>query len=406
MREYRHRVGVRIGHGDLITIISRDTGKLLNFEGFFRQRRGDAGSHSHKSWGRRGTAGAAIASRLTIESVARRYHTHNALQGVDLDIAPGEVVCLLGPSGCGKTTLLRIAAGIEKPSSGRILLDGREVAGPNRFVPPEKRNVGLVFQDFALFPHLTILGNVMFGLRGLPQTDAERVARAALDRVGLAHYANGYPHTLSGGEQQRVALARAIAPRPGVLLMDEPFSGLDVQLRATMQEETLAILRETGATCIIVTHDSVEAMRLGDRIAVMRDGRVLQVGSAEDLYGRPHDLFVARMFSAINEVHAKVRDGAVSLSLGTFEVPGIEEGEPVVLGIRERGISLSGPGPGGNGRVRHVRFLGDAAIVEVAVDGLEDPIRARVRDGERFSPGDEVRVTVDPSKVVLFPVAA
>ena len=249
-----------------------------------------------------GRAAATIAARLTFERVERQFSASHALTGFSLDIAPAEVVCLLGPSGSGKTTLLRIASGIEKPTGGRVLINDFEVAGPRRFVPPEKRNVGLMFQDFALFPHLTIRDNVAFGLKSLPREDAAREALAALARVGLERYANDYPHILSGGEQQRVALARAILPRPAVMLMDEPFSGLDVQLRDRMQEETLQLLRETRATCLIVTHAPAEAIRLGDRIAVMRGGRLVQVGKAEELYRNPADLFVARLFSEINEI--------------------------------------------------------------------------------------------------------
>src|SRR5215510_14123594 len=251
---------------------------------------------------RAGRAGATIAARLTFQEVERRYAGVAALAGFSLDIAPAEVVCLLGPSGCGKTTLLRIAAGIEKPSGGRVLINDLEVAGPRRFVPPERRNVGLMFQDFALFPHLSIIDNVAFGLRALPRQDARREAAAALARVGLSRYADDYPHILSGGEQQRVALARAIVPRPAVMLMDEPFSGLDVQLRERLQEETLTLLKETRATCLIVTHAPAEAIRLGDRIAVMRAGRLVQAGTAEELYRNPADLFVARLFSEINEI--------------------------------------------------------------------------------------------------------
>src|SRR5215210_7022561 len=242
----------------------------------------------------RGRAGVTFAARLTFEAVSRRYGDSLALDQVSLDILPGEVLCLLGPSGCGKTTLLRIAAGVERPSEGRVLLNGQEVAGPARFLPPEQRGVGLMFQDFALFPHLSILDNVAFGLRFLTRSEAKAEALAALARVGLAHYASDYPHILSGGEQQRVALARAIAPRPSVLLMDEPFSGLDPRLREKMREETLAILHETRATSIVVTHDSEEAMRMGDQVALLRRGRVVQTGKALDLYRAPKDIFAAR----------------------------------------------------------------------------------------------------------------
>ena len=263
-------------------------------------------------WGQRGTAAATIAARVTFENITREFSETAALNGVSLDVGPGKILCLLGPSGCGKTTLLRIAAGIEKPTSGRMLLDGQEVAGPNRFVPPEQRNVGLMFQDFALFPHLTIENNVAFGLKSLPRQAAREEALAALERVGLSRYAGEYPHVLSGGEQQRVALARAIAPRPSVLLMDEPFSGLDADLRNRMQEETLTILQETRSTCIIVTHHPEEAMQLGDQIAVMRAGRIVQLGAAEELYHEPEDLYVARLFFDIDELHGRVEDNNVS----------------------------------------------------------------------------------------------
>lgn len=351
----------------------------------------------------RGRAAATIAARLTFDAVERRFGATYALRGISLDIAPGEIVCLLGPSGCGKTTLLRIASGIEKPTAGRILINDWEVAGPERFVPPEQRNVGLMFQDFALFPHLTILENVAFGLKALPAEEAAREARAVLARVGLEHYADAHPHILSGGEQQRVALARAIVPRPSVMLMDEPFSGLDVQLRESMQEETLALLRETRATCMIVTHHPEEAMRLGDRIAVMRRGKIIQVGKAEELYHNPAELFVARLFSEINEVPCRVVDGALRTPLGIFSVPGLAEGEMAILCLRQRGIRVLPPGQGLPGRILQVRFLGDVGRVEIAAEGFDAPLKARVRESEGWSKGDEVSIEVDPTRVLVFP---
>jgi iron(III) transport system ATP-binding protein len=376
------------------------------FDNFFGRLLGRPGalraSPAALAWGKRGTAGATIAARLTFENVERRYRDQTALRGVSLDINPGEVVCLLGPSGCGKTTLLRIAAGIEKPSGGRVLINDLEVAGPDRFVPPERRSIGLMFQDFALFPHLTIAANVAFGLRWLGKVEARRQALTALGRVGLARYADEYPNVLSGGEQQRVALARAIAPRPSVLLMDEPFSGLDVQLRDSMQEETLAVLRETRTTCIIVTHHPEEAMRLGDRIAVMRSGRLVQEGPAEDLYRTPADLFVARLFSEINEIPARVDGTRVVCALGDFPAPGFDDGEEVSLCVRQRAVRIASDGPGRRARVIDVKFLGDAARIELAVEGLDQRLKVRLREGEQPAKGAEVRVTVDPARVILF----
>jgi len=348
-------------------------------------------------------AAGTIAARLTFERVERRYGPSHVLKGFSLDIAPAEVVCLLGPSGSGKTTLLRIAAGIEKPSAGSVLINDFEVAGPKRFVPPEKRNVGLMFQDFALFPHLSIRDNVAFGLKSLPREEAAHEALAALARVGLERYAGDFPHTLSGGEQQRVALARALAPRPAVMLMDEPFSGLDVQLRERLQEETLQLLRETRATCLIVTHAPAEAIRLGDRIAVMRGGRLVQSGKAEELYRNPADLFVARLFSEINEVPLVVLGGALRTPIGTFVVPGLADGDAAVLCIRRRAIRVGPAGQGLPGRVLHVKFLGDQAVLEIATEGFERPLITLVREGEEPPRGAEVGVAVDPESVLVFP---
>jgi iron(III) transport system ATP-binding protein len=371
---------------------------------FSKGKRSDTGGRPDRPAA--GRAAATFAARLTFERVERRYATTPALNGLSLDIAPAEVVCLLGPSGSGKTTLLRVASGIEKPTGGRVLINDFEVAGPARFVPPEKRNIGLMFQDFALFPHLTILDNVAFGLKALPREYAVREAMAALDRVGLTRYADDYPHILSGGEQQRVALARAILPRPAVMLMDEPFSGLDVQLRERMQEETLQLLRETRATCLIVTHAPAEAIRLGDRIAVMRNGRLVQAGKAEDLYRNPADLFVARLFSEINEIPFVVKGGALRTPVGTFVVPDLGDGDTAILCIRRRAIRLDGPGQRLPGRVLHIKFLGDLAMLEIAAQGFERTLLTLVREGEAPERGSEVELPVYPESVLVFPTEA
>jgi iron(III) transport system ATP-binding protein len=349
----------------------------------------------------RGKAGVTFASRLTFEDVSRRYGDGLALDHVSLDVPPSEVLCLLGPSGCGKTTLLRIAAGVERPSSGRVLIDGQEVAGPDYFLPPEKRGVGLMFQDFALFPHLTIRQNVAFGLRSLSRSEANAEALAALGRVGLSHYADAYPHILSGGEQQRVALARAIAPRPSVLLMDEPFSGLDPRLREKMREETLAILHETRATSIVVTHDAEEAMRMGDQVALMRRGRVVQTGKPLDLYRAPKDILAARTFSDLNEIPAQVADGVAETAVGRFPANGAGDGDAIVC-VRQSGVMLLRRGEGIAARVLDVRFLGDVALVEMAVQGLDEPLLARLRENDAPALGAEIGVGIDPGAILVF----
>ena len=372
------------------------------FEALKARTRAAAGRRGAVAKGARGKAAVTFAARLTFEDVSRRYGESLALDHVSLDIEPGEIVCLLGPSGCGKTTLLRIAAGVERPSGGRVLIDKQEVAGPDRFVPPEKRGVGLMFQDFALFPHLSVLDNVAFGLNFLTRNEAKAEALAALERVGLGHYAAEYPHILSGGEQQRVALARAIAPRPSVLLMDEPFSGLDPRLRESMREETLAILHETRATSIVVTHDAEEAMRMGDRVALMRKGRIVQTGKAVDLYRAPKDILAARTFSDLNEVPARVVKGNAETVLGRFFAGGIADGKEAIVCVRQRGVRLLAAGEGVPGRVLDTRFLGDVGLVEVAVQGLDAPILARVRESDVPPQGTEIGVGVDAGAVLVF----
>jgi iron(III) transport system ATP-binding protein len=350
----------------------------------------------------RGKAAVTFAARLTFEDLSRRYGDTFALDHVNLDIAPSEILCLLGPSGCGKSTLLRIAAGVERPTSGRVLLDGQEVAGPNRFVPPEKRGIGLMFQDFALFPHLSILDNVAFGLKSLSRSEARAEAFSALERVGLSHYASEYPHILSGGEQQRVALARAIAPRPSVLLMDEPFSGLDPRLREKMREETLAILHETRATSIVVTHDAEEAMRMGDRVALLRKGAVVQAGRALDLYRAPKDILAARTFSDLNELKARIDKGSATTPLGRFAANGLADGSEAIVCVRQRGVRLLAAGQGVPARVLDTRFLGDVALVEIAVQGLDAPILARVRESDVPPQGADIGIGIDTGAVLVF----
>ncbi len=357
----------------------------------------------------RGRAAATFAARLTLDDITRTYGDATALAGVSLDVSPGEIVCLLGPSGCGKTTLLRVVSGIEKPSSGRVLINDFEVAGPNRYVPPEDRSIGMMFQDFALFPHMSVLDNVAFGLRSLARPEREKAARSILERVGLADFAEAYPSTLSGGQQQRVALARAIVPRPAVMLMDEPFSGLDIQLRDAMQEETLALLRETRATSVIVTHNPEEAMRLGDRIVVMRSGRIIQVGTTDELYASPKALFVARLFSEINELPVRVAGQRVSTAAGSFAAPGFPDGAPAILCLRERSINVVKATPAAdknklNGRVIDHKFLGDFTRLDVAVEGFDQPLKVHVDGSDALRRGSEVKVSIAPGAGFVFPI--
>ena len=355
-------------------------------------------------WGRRGTAGAAIPMALGFDGVTQRFGAVTALDGVSLSVAPGEIVALLGHSGCGKTTLLRLAAGVERPSSGRVLLEGRDVSSPAHFVEPEARGVGLVFQDYALFPHLSVRENVRFGLRGYGNAEADATALRAIARVGLADLAEAYPHMLSGGEQQRVALARAVAPRPGVLLMDEPFSNLDRRLRDVVRDETMALLQEIGATSIIVTHDPEDAMRVADRIVLMRQGRIVQSGTAEELYRRPASLFAARFFCDLTEIETVVRNGEADTPLGRFPAPGLADGA-AVLAVRPQAIRLVPKGFCLPARVVTRRFLGEVDHIELAVDGLDKPLMARLPTRRDFvAEGEDVGIDITMDEVLVFPV--
>jgi iron(III) transport system ATP-binding protein len=352
------------------------------------------------------TAGVSFAARLSFENICHHYHPRTpTLRDVTLTADPGEVLCLLGPSGSGKTTLLRIAAGIEPQVTGRVVMNDREIAGPGIFLPPEQRSIGLVFQDFALFPHLSILDNVRFGLTALSREEAKREAMISLERVGLERYAAAYPHVLSGGEQQRVALARALAPRPAVLLMDEPFSGLDSRLKDSVRAETLAILRQSRATSVVVTHDAEEAMRLGDRIALLKDGRLIQVGKAAELYENPADLFVAGFFSELNRFEARVKDGVADTPLGRVAAKGFADGAIATIAVRTSGIEVDEKKGDVPARIVSRHYLGVAEQLELAVSGAESPVRARIRSGI-LKPGTrDIMLSLRPSDVLVFETA-
>lgn len=354
------------------------------------------------AWGTRGTAGATFAGNIAFENVSYSVGNFKILSDLNFTLLPGEVICLLGPSGCGKTSLLRLAAGVSRPTSGRILIDGIEVASASRYVPPEKRNVGLMFQDFALFPHKSVIENVAYGLYALDQKEAFEISLRALERVGLAHYRDVYPHGLSGGEQQRVALARAIVPRPQVMLLDEPFSGLDQRLRETIRTETVALLRETRATCIFVTHDPAEAMEISDRILFMRAGRLVQMGKPEDLYHRPVDAAAARFFSDMNEIEACVSKGFVDTPLGRFAASGFKDGSRVTVMIRPHAITPVSGAAGVEGFVRHRRFLGDMARLEINFNGVDHPLFAIMPGTDHVGQGETARFVIAEDGILIF----
>ena len=346
---------------------------------------------------------------LEFEGVRHSYGSVIAVDGFSLAVKPGEVMCLLGPSGCGKTTLLRIAAGLETLQQGRVSIGGRIVGDTGVTVPPEQRSVGLVFQDYALFPHLTVAGNVAFGL---PRSFADRRDRImeVLTAVGLEGCADRYPHALSGGQQQRVALARALAPRPSVILLDEPFSGLDARLRDQVRDQTLHVLKQAGTATLLVTHDAEEAMFMADRIAVMRAGRLEQEGRPETLYCNPANAFVAEFFGEVNRLTGTVRDGWVDTPLGRLRAASMAEGQHAEILIRPEALRLVPQGEAGAtaGRVLAARMLGRSSLVHLCMcksTGHQLHLHARIPG--RCLPAEETQlgVVLDDSQAFVFPAA-
>jgi iron(III) transport system ATP-binding protein len=302
---------------------------------------------------------------IRLDGVTKRFGDVVAVRGAHLAVVGGEIVALLGPSGCGKTTLLRTIAGFERPDGGRVEIGGRRVAAEDAWVPPEGRGVGMVFQDYALFPHLTVAENVGFGL---PRRDRAQRVPALLALVDLCGLGERYPHELSGGQQQRVALARALAPSPRVVLLDEPWSNVDPQLRAELRDEVAAVLRPLRVTALLVTHDREEAFSLADRIALMRDGEIVQVGTPEELYFAPADRWAAEFVGAGNLLPGRAVSGSVETPIGVFPCGG-EAGEVEVL-VRPELIALA-PHPDGAGEVVAREFRGHDVLYRVVVDGVE-----------------------------------
>jgi iron(III) transport system ATP-binding protein len=340
---------------------------------------------------------------VSIDRVSLRFEEVLAVNDVSLEIERGEIVSLLGPSGSGKSSLLRLVAGIERPTQGRVRIEGSEVAGPDRFTEPERRRVGMVFQDYALFPHLTVAANVAFGLSGSDRRETARTVGELLERVRLTRYAASYPHMLSGGERQRVALARALAPRPRVLLMDEPFSSLDRELRDRVRRDTIDLLRDLGTTTIVVTHDPGEAIAMADRIALLREGRLLQYGSAEDLYQRPTTAFTARFFGDVNELTGLCLDGGIDTPFGSFAAPHLPDRTAARVCIRPHHLRVARSPTSVRATVVASEFLGEADRVVVEVGDLRQPMALRVTGGTRLTPGDSIHLDVDTPSVVVVP---
>jgi iron(III) transport system ATP-binding protein len=338
---------------------------------------------------------------IRARGVARSFGPVTAVAGVDLDVHRGQILALLGPSGCGKTTMLRLIAGFERPDAGSIEIDGRAVASARTWVPPERRRVGMVFQDYALFPHLTVARNIAFGLptgRRRSRGRQQRVAQA-LELVGLTALANRYPHQLSGGQQQRVALARALAPGPSVVLLDEPFSNLDAALRTQVRTDVHRILTEAGATAVFVTHDQEEALALADEVAVMGDGQLCQLATPEQLYRFPADRSVAAFVGDAELVPGQGFGTTVHTDLGELTLAQPAVGDLEVL-LRPEELVLS-PDDRGDATVLSREFYGHDQMLFLRLSSGRI-IRARLGPVCRFAPGDQCSITI-PGAVRAFP---
>ena len=344
---------------------------------------------------------------VRLEGLSRHYGDVKALDGLDLTLHPGELVVLLGPSGCGKTTTLRLLAGLEDADTGRVMVGGQDVTG----LPASKRDMGMVFQAYSLFPHMTVKDNVAFGLRLRHKPKAERDKRAMdmLELVGLTSQAGRYAHQLSGGQQQRVALARALAIQPQVLLLDEPLSALDAKVRAQLRDEIRRIQLEVGTTTLFVTHDQEEALAIADRVGVMRNGRIEQLGSPTDVYSRPETPFVAEFVGLSNRLAGEVRGGEVIVR--GCKLPLVEQDTPdgqVVALVRPEAVSLasrapeSGTGDGPlTGTVIAITFLGATSRVTVDLGDTRVMAQLPTSEASALTAGSRVVLAIRPDPVLV-----
>ena len=343
--------------------------------------------------------------RLQVRDLSHRFGERRVVDRVGLTVGAGEVLCLVGPSGCGKTTTLRLIAGLEVLQEGGLTLNGRVLAEPGRGLAPERRRVGLMFQDFALFPHMRVGENVAFGLSGLDRRGRERRVGELLAAVNMTAHARAYPHTLSGGEQQRVALARALAPAPELMLLDEAFSALDTSLRAQVREETLSLLRTAGTPTLLVTHDAEEAIRVGDTIHAMLAGRIVQSGTPAELYAAPVNPFVAGFFGPVNRFQGRVARGMVDTPVGRAPAAGLADGIEVQAIVRPEALQVRRPGGSGlRARVLVKRDLGPVHLLRL---GLADGSSVKVRQAgpSDAAIGEEVEIELDPRHLFVYPAA-
>lgn len=333
---------------------------------------------------------------LKLAGVRKSYEDTNAVAGLDLELERGEILALIGPSGCGKTTTLRLVAGLEVPDSGTV-----EIAGRNcRSLPPERRGAGFVFQDYALFPHLSVARNVSFGLMDLPRPEIERRTREILELVGLASSSSQFPHELSGGQQQRVALARALAPRPVLLLLDEPLSNLDPQLRRQVRHDVVSIIRSAGTAALWVTHDHDEGLIVSDKVVVMKEGRVVQSGDPAYIWRAPKDAWVARFIGTGDFLPGRVAAGSLVTDLGSVRAPGWPDGAAAQVLVRPEDVRIDPDGFPGTVVRRH--FSGRDSVYCVQLQG-GPLLHCRQPAGVEIPRGAHIRLSLASGDLTVFP---
>lgn len=339
------------------------------------------------------------ANVLTIQQLSKQYGSRFAVNQATWSATSGQIICLLGHSGCGKTTMLRLIAGLETPSSGSIQLEQNVLWNAQQQIPAEDRNIGLVFQDYALFPHLSVLENVMFGLKKFPKQQRQDIAEQALKHVSMHHHLHSYPYTLSGGEQQRVALARALAPKPHVLLMDEPFSNLDHRLRDQIRQSTIEILKKTATTTIIVTHDPEEALQISDQIILMHQGKIIQIGTPKQLYLQPKTLFAARYFSALNEIPTQQNEQHLVTCFGVAPLPQhlkqIQQSIQCCFRPHQLNVFRVPTEGALAAKVISSSFMGHTQLLRLQLDIGETTLLAQVNHLQNYAEAEQVYVSVD-----------
>jgi iron(III) transport system ATP-binding protein len=338
-------------------------------------------------------------SHVRVRGLSKSFGAIEAVRELNLEIERGELMAVLGPSGCGKTTLLRVIAGFEQPDAGCVVVSDEVVAGPGRIIPPEKRRVGMVFQDYALFPHLSVEGNVAFGLTSRPREERDALTQRTLELVGLQHKARCNVHELSGGERQRVALARAMAPEPELVLLDEPFSSLDATLRGGLRREVELILRDAEATALLVTHDQEEALSLADRLAVMRDGEIVQVGPPVEVYGKPATRWAAQFVGEVNVLSGVARGSGVETELGVFDLRAPASGS-VHVAVRPEQLEMRAHG-NTNAEVVAREFRGHDVLYRLRHEGGKT-LLVQLPSLELHEVGDSVFVRPAPATVTAL----